>query len=518
MKKTRILLFTFLFFFGIAKGNCTDIIVKYIIEKDTLSVSKHSLSEYCLNIINNNYDNFDLNSKEEIPSIKQIIFNGRNYEIVLIKYKINRSGIYFLTDLLGHEIFLDKSMDKDTITLLLKKNKFYKKNQQGKNLLYLTDSIRSSVLYNITYPQKYKYMGFFDSLAYLHGDIRAGGGGFSFKQLKHNLPEYLSIINKVYSDRLSFLKQFLNGYKTPPSFRYYTFKEIQYSYYSDLIEPIVEWDAKLLTSYPAALKDSINNIEKEFNNNDLFDNISFYRTVTTDYIFFANQNITQIRSKRDQPDSAYLIDQMIFCKRKLKNESLGYSLASLMNFASYMDSKGTFTQLYQNFDHNKSNPGINQYVDSVYNIITNRGNFEPQEVLSLTFEDKAHQYQKLNEVFNKDFILIDCWATWCIPCRKQMPFLDSLANEYKDHVQFISISADQNSAQWDNWMIKDIKTNKLIIQLLAKGGFEHVFFRKLLINAIPRYILLSKSGKILNSAMPFPSQKDDFKKELKKYM
>ncbi|ASU32975.1 Thiol-disulfide isomerase or thioredoxin [Mucilaginibacter xinganensis] len=39
-----------------------------------------------------------------------------------------------------------------------------------------------------------------------------------------------------------------------------------------------------------------------------------------------------------------------------------------------------------------------------------------------------------------------------------------------------------------------------------------------MINAIPRYLLISKSGKILNVELPYPSQKEEFKSELEKYL
>ena len=113
---------------------------------------------------------------------------------------------------------------------------------------------------------------------------------------------------------------------------------------------------------------------------------------------------------------------------------------------------------------------------------------------------------------------MDCWATWCIPCRKQTPYLDSLAEEYKNRVQFISLSADQFINKWDSWLLNSMDKNDHVLQLHAANGFDNIFFRWLMITAIPRYILFSKSGNLLNLTMPYPSSKDDFKKEIDHYL
>lgn len=162
------------------RGYCTDVVIKYIIEKDSVSHTKHSISDYMLGIINNNWDNVDLNSGQELPSTKEIIFNKSNQEIVIIHDSIKRSGVYFIKDIFGHEIFLDQSMDGDTIVLALNIG-LHKKTSSGKEHYYLNDSVSNTKFYKINYPAKYKYMGFFDSLAYLYGDLRGGGGGIHLK-------------------------------------------------------------------------------------------------------------------------------------------------------------------------------------------------------------------------------------------------------------------------------------------------------------------------------------------------
>src|SRR4030095_15552565 len=49
----------------------------------------------------------------------------------------------------------------------------------------------------------------------------------------------------------------------------------------------------------------------------------------------------------------------------------------------------------------------------------------PLRLPDLTFEDAAGKPRKLSE-FRGKTVLLNLWATWCVPCRKEMPALDEL--------------------------------------------------------------------------------------------
>ncbi|SDH74665.1 TlpA family protein disulfide reductase [Mucilaginibacter gossypii] len=505
-------LFLLLFF---SKAYSADIIIKYIVEKDSSIRSTHSVSDYLLGIVENNYDNIEQNAQKNVPSVKKILFNSANEEIVLIKYKINRYGTFFITDFYGHEVLLDPSITHDTIVLNVNLNRFKKQSGAKKNLLYLNDSVSSTKFYIIKYPPKYKYMGFFDTLAYLHGDLHSGGGHYSFKEMNHQLDKYLSKVNAVYFDRVKFYKSFISQTRMPAKLKYYALKEIQYSYYNDLLDPLLNWDASLLGSYPDALRDTIKKIGRGLNNKDLFENIAAYRGVVFSYVY-SGLITPPSRSFREKPDSAYLLNRSDYAVRNLRGYSQGYLLASLMRLATQINSVNTFELLYREYDHGSSLAGVNRYTDSLRTLILKSGNLAPTEVLNLNFETAQGENLKLQTLLNKDLIVVDCWATWCIPCRKQEPFLWEIATKYKDRVQFISISADQLKSKWDHWLLGNNSNG--LLQLHAAGGFENVFFKRLMINAIPRYILLSRSGQLLNLAMPYPQDKDAFEKELQQHL
>ena len=56
--------------------------------------------------------------------------------------------------------------------------------------------------------------------------------------------------------------------------------------------------------------------------------------------------------------------------------------------------------------------------------------------------------------FNGKYLYIDVWATWCGPCKKEIPFLKELEKKFEGkNITFLSLSTDQNKTDWEN-MVK----------------------------------------------------------------
>ena len=100
---------------------------------------------------------------------------------------------------------------------------------------------------------------------------------------------------------------------------------------------------------------------------------------------------------------------------------------------------------------------------------------------------------------------IDVWATWCAPCKAEIPYLKTLEKDYEGkNIQFVSISVDKQNAH-DAWkkMIKEKQMSG--IQLFADNNFESKFIRDYDINTIPRFILIDPKGNIVDADAMRPS-------------
>ena len=102
---------------------------------------------------------------------------------------------------------------------------------------------------------------------------------------------------------------------------------------------------------------------------------------------------------------------------------------------------------------------------------------------------------------------VDFWASWCAPCRAEMPDSKKLRDEYASKgVNFVYISTDENAADWD-------KANKKIglpddMSFLLPNPSENPLKKRFKINAIPRYMLIDKNGKVIDDDAPRPSDKE----------
>ncbi|MBJ6369519.1 TlpA family protein disulfide reductase [Snuella sedimenti] len=110
--------------------------------------------------------------------------------------------------------------------------------------------------------------------------------------------------------------------------------------------------------------------------------------------------------------------------------------------------------------------------------------------------------------FKGKYVYIDVWATWCGPCKAQIPHLEALEKKYQDqNIVFISMSVDKEK-DYDKWrsMVKNKQMSG--VQILAPNQTASEFTRAYGINAIPRFILIDPEGKIVDFDAPRPSNKE----------
>ncbi len=124
----------------------------------------------------------------------------------------------------------------------------------------------------------------------------------------------------------------------------------------------------------------------------------------------------------------------------------------------------------------------------------------------VNYENNAGGKTSLSDLKGK-YVYIDVWATWCGPCKVQIPFLQKVEKKYHGkNIEFVSLSIDV-AADHGKWkqMIKD--KNLGGIQLMADSDWKSKFVADYGINGIPRFILVDPAGNIVSSDAPRPSDK-----------
>lgn len=106
--------------------------------------------------------------------------------------------------------------------------------------------------------------------------------------------------------------------------------------------------------------------------------------------------------------------------------------------------------------------------------------------------------------YSGKFVYIDIWATWCGPCKKEIPYLEELQKKFVDKdIVFMSVSLDSDSSAWAQ-MLKDKKMQG--VQLLAINDWKSDIAKNYIIKSIPRFVFIDPEGMIIDQNAGRPSK------------
>jgi thiol-disulfide isomerase/thioredoxin len=114
-------------------------------------------------------------------------------------------------------------------------------------------------------------------------------------------------------------------------------------------------------------------------------------------------------------------------------------------------------------------------------------------------------YQDIIDKYKGKVIYMDFWASWCGPCKREMPHSLKMQEHFKGKdVVFVYMSSDRSVQQW-----------KQAIEKLKITGEHYLLNEKVYrernkvveVKYIPRYMLYDKNGKLVTKTAPRPSNK-----------
>jgi thiol-disulfide isomerase/thioredoxin len=116
---------------------------------------------------------------------------------------------------------------------------------------------------------------------------------------------------------------------------------------------------------------------------------------------------------------------------------------------------------------------------------------EPVAVSAVAFADAAGAEHRLSDWQGK-VVLLNFWATWCAPCRKEMPMLDALQTEFGgEDFEVVTIATGRNSVEGIRRFFEEIGVDALPVLLDPKQELA----RDMGVFGLPITVILDRDGR-----------------------
>ena len=115
----------------------------------------------------------------------------------------------------------------------------------------------------------------------------------------------------------------------------------------------------------------------------------------------------------------------------------------------------------------------------------------PKSISPIIFEDFLGNKISLEEYRGK-LVIINFWATWCAPCKKEMPSLDRLyqSSDFKN-LEVFAVNMEEPNKEKTEKFFENLKIQKLEIFF----DYDLDFVKEFKLRGVPTTVLINKQGK-----------------------
>tara|TARA_R110001583_G_scaffold125274_2_gene276827 strand:- start:30558 stop:31928 length:1371 start_codon:yes stop_codon:yes gene_type:complete len=220
-----------------------------------------------------------------------------------------------------------------------------------------------------------------------------------------------------------------------------------------------------------------------------------YKNLVTSY--FSKQAVELVKTDSIDEALAFLKAASKISKESIKNSLLYNNAKYGITYAEDLE------DYYSTFMSASTDEENNKIISESYNTLKTVSKGQPSPKFS-DYENYKGGTTSLDDLKGK-FVYVDVWATWCGPCKAEIPSLKEVEKQYHGkNIEFVSVSVDV-AKDHDKWL-KMVEDDKLKgIQLFSDKNWKSDFVQAYLIKGIPRFILIDPNGNIVNSNAPRPS-------------
>ena len=383
-------------------------------------------------------------------------------------HELRDTSLAILADMFGHEIIL---IPNDTVRI------------------YMTKEPSSTVdpkpwTRKLSFSGKNKFIhALFDSLSYNTQDVMS-----HMLNLAGNTPqEFIKLVEERYNKRVNYLKGYSERHGIPINISDLVLAEIYSAYVKDLA-----FLQGALTLKGLDIQSLINpkiSIEK-------LKSALFLRTVSADHVIYQYLLCLQVPIEKDFYNNNRLLKVYDLIKSNYAGEIRDNLLSEhVTTFIRAAYKNPDMKKVIMQYRLDCNNPKAIRHVDSLVTVKESLTTVTLQNILESKVQGLNGDFKSINDILKGKPALIDCWASWCNPCIAQFPSSKLLEQEFKDRINFVYLSFDQNLAAWKT------KSKELGIthsNYHVAGGFKSLFSEYFSITTIPRYILIDAKGNLVS--------------------
>lgn len=111
--------------------------------------------------------------------------------------------------------------------------------------------------------------------------------------------------------------------------------------------------------------------------------------------------------------------------------------------------------------------------------------------------DTAGVRRSIVRFSGKRFVLVDFWASWCKPCRREVPGLKRIAERFGDELDVCAVSLDTDSEAWRNAIARDSSQLLYHLRMGLKNPAADSLLNYLPVDRIPTNFLLDAQRRII---------------------
>ncbi|KAA0992032.1 TlpA family protein disulfide reductase [Dyadobacter aurulentus] len=213
--------------------------------------------------------------------------------------------------------------------------------------------------------------------------------------------------------------------------------------------------------------------------------------------------LTQVFAKHyvADPDKVGTENAYSAYSKAFSGKTRDYLLYNLIKLGGMFNDTKPNPKLARQFQNDAQDPALKGYIKEMYDFLESK---KSSAGYLANAAGENISWKKLLENHRNKVVYVDFWASWCGPCRAEAPASKTLRKKFEGKdVVFLTVSMDENSAAWKKASKKDgidNPENYILIQP-AKSDLK----KQYQITSIPRYFLIDKSGKVVNSNASRPS-------------